>query len=146
MRVSTEVLQSIRDSNYKDNIQANEVMNFMKAMHPHWVSSLATKSYSLHGQVVLSSMSLHKACRNLDAGNSEMTPSQCASTAEEGKKAVLPKITAAKTDIDEDAQAPLDTNQDALTLLPEQKNNEQSTPQKNRWSSSSRNLGDKVDR
>ena len=44
-----------------------------------------------------------------------------------GKKAALPKITAAKTDIDEDAQAPLDTNQDALTVLPEQKNNEQST-------------------
>ena len=105
-------------------------MNFMKAMHPHWVSSLATKSYSLHGQVVLSSMSLHKACRNLDAGNSEMTPSQCASTAKEGKKAALPKITAAKTNIDEDAQAPLDTNQDALTVPPEQKNNEQSTPQK----------------
>ena len=39
--VSKKVAASIRSGNCKENIQAVEVNNFMKSIHPHWISSLA---------------------------------------------------------------------------------------------------------
>ena len=94
MQVSTEVLQSILNSDYKDNIQAKEVMNFMKTIQPHWISSLALRHHSPRGQVVLTSMPLHSACRNLNVDNSDKTTSQSANTSEMGKEA-LPVATSA---------------------------------------------------
>ena len=63
---------SIRSGNCKDNIQAVEVDNFMKSIHPHWISSSANNIVGPSGDIVLSSMTLHQACRQEKAPNSEL--------------------------------------------------------------------------
>ena len=72
MTVSGEVAASIRSGNCKDNIQAEEVDNFMKSIRPHWISSSANNIVGPSGDIVLSSMTLHQACRQVKAPNSEM--------------------------------------------------------------------------
>ena len=72
MTVSGEVAASIRSGNCKDNIQAEEVDKFMKSIRPHWISSSANNIVGPSGDIVLSSMTLHQACRQVKAPNSEL--------------------------------------------------------------------------
>ena len=62
VKLSKEVLTSIIGTSSLP--QANEVNEFIKAIYPHWVSSLAEKRFTIDGHVVLASMTMHKLCQN----------------------------------------------------------------------------------
>ena len=69
VKMSKTILTSITDTSSANIPQAKAVVEFLEAIYPHWVSSLAVKSFTKHGYVVLASMNMHKLCQNSDTSS-----------------------------------------------------------------------------
>ena len=69
MTVNEKTTASIRAGKCNKNSQAKQVKDFVNSICQHWTSSSVTKSVSDSGDIVLSSLTLHKACQNAGLTN-----------------------------------------------------------------------------